>query len=311
MSKSYRTLLVYVMHNVNNMNLREKIKEAKYILFITHTDLDGAGCAIAFNYALQFNEHAPNVERHYIGYDMIDDLVSDRLLENKINYDLIIFADMSPSEHLGKALLEDERVHIIDHHKSRDYLSNNIANVCFDERNSATFLFWQLLHAGNVEVYKHTVNQIDAWDSWKLDSPYRKTGVLLNYYFKKLGIDLFVQSFADFRQFTAEEEIEATGLKIKEETEISEILLTGKLKIDEDKRFFLAIEAKKHYPMGIAVILMRDNTKYDKVEYIEVYTDIDGVKKVSLYSDGKVDVSEIAKKHGGGGHKGAGGYIIK
>jgi nanoRNase/pAp phosphatase (c-di-AMP/oligoRNAs hydrolase) len=32
---------------------------------------------------------------------------------------------------------------------------------------------------------------------------------------------------------------------------------------------------------------------------------------IRLYSNGDVDVSEIAKKYGGGGHKGAGGFVTE
>jgi hypothetical protein len=32
---------------------------------------------------------------------------------------------------------------------------------------------------------------------------------------------------------------------------------------------------------------------------------------IRLYSDGKTDVSEVAKRHGGGGHVGAGGFVTK
>ena len=42
-----------------------------------------------------------------------------------------------------------------------------------------------------------------------------------------------------------------------------------------------------------------------------VWSEKGGVKKISLRSNGRVDVSKIAKRFGGGGHKQAAGFYLK
>lgn len=264
-------------------------------ILITHTDLDGSGCSIIFK------KHYPDIEVQYHNYDTIDD-ISQELLDNKNNYDKIYFADITPSENIGKEMLKDhDKFIFIDHHITREYL---IGKPFYDTSVCATVLTAAYFYPMD-NVYRDFIHAVDAYDSWKLNSPYRDLGLNLNLLFDYYKMDEFVKEFSDMRDININEEIIIEVLKKIERDYLSEKLTQGKIKIDKySNSYFEVYVTEKGGHLGLLV----DDPRFPpECKYIKVININD--KVVGLYSNG-FNVSEIAKVHGGGGHTNAAGYQI-
>lgn len=267
-------------------------------ILITHTDLDGAGCAIIFK------KHYPDIEIEYHDYDTIDE-ISQELWNDRDKYRSIFFADITPNEKYGKLMAGDYKFVFIDHHITREYLSalSDRPNIIYDTGVCAT-----LLTARYLDLYADNyafVAAVDAYDTWKLDSAYRKDGLNLNLLFDYYKMDEFVEEFSDMRDINRNEEIVIEVLRKIERDYLDEKLEQGKIKTDNNGNMYFVVHvAEKGNNIGILI----DDPRFPKeCKYIKVINLNDSV--VGLYSK-DFDVSEIAKSHGGGGHTTAAGYQI-
>lgn len=156
-------------------------------ILITHDDLDGAGCAILFR------RRYPDIEIRYCNYDTIDE-VSEELWNNRDEYDAIFFSDITPNEEYGMKMVGDQKFTLIDHHITREYLKelSDHPNIIYNTEICATYLSMIYLFPGYESEF---IYAIDAYDTWKLDSPYRDYGVDLNLLFNYYGMDNFVKNF--------------------------------------------------------------------------------------------------------------------
>lgn len=264
-------------------------------ILITHDDLDGAGCAIVFKQVY------PDIEIQHHDYKTIDGIAAE-LWINRADYDKIFFADISPSEEIGLAMLEDPKFVIIDHHKTREYL---IGSPFFDINKSGTYLSYEFFHSDiDIPEFVHGVN---AWDIWDLESPFRKLGEDLNLLFGYYGMDVFVCEFKNIRmiwQITDNEKVIVEVLEKLNKDYLAQKKDQAKVKIDPNGNRYLEVHVGEKRS-GLGNLLELDGIP--DVEYLQcIYTN-DGI--VSLYSLG-FDVSEIAKSRGGGGHTRAAGYTI-
>ena len=270
-------------------------------LLITHTDLDGAGCAILFK------RYYPDIEIRYCDYNTIDE-VSEKVWNTRDEYDAIFFADITPDEEYGVKMLCDEKFVLIDHHTTRLYLKHATrGRVVYDTEFCATYLTANYLSDSVIEHggYATFVLGIDAYDTWKLDSPYRNYGVNLNLLFDYYGMDEFVDQFANLRGIT-DKEYEMLEIFHKIEADyLAEKLEQGRIRFDkEGNMYFEVYVSEKGSNIGM---LIDDPGFPEECEYIKSINLNDRV--VGLYS--KIfDVSQVAAMHGGGGHRTAAGYEI-
>lgn len=270
-------------------------------ILVTHTDLDGAGCAIIFN------RYYPDIEIKYCDYNTIDEVASE-LWYRKNKYDAIYFADITPNEEYGTMLLGDPKFTFIDHHITREYLWHTPQdNVIYDTNFCGTYLAANYLDQHILRSWndKNFILAIDAYDTWKLNSPHRRLGVDLNLLFNYYGMDEFVNRFAEMRYFTDEECTILDVLKRIDYDYLAEKLTQGKVKVDKNgNTYFEVYIAEKGGHIGT---LVDDSNFPAECKYIKVINLNDLV--VGLYSK-EFNVSKIAEAHGGGGHVTAAGYTI-
>lgn len=263
-------------------------------ILITHDDLDGAGCAILFKY------HYPDIEVQHHNYGTIDNIAQE-LLNNKDKYDRIYFADITPSEYIGKEMLKDGKFVLIDHHITREYL---LGQPFYDTSVCATVLTAAYFYPMD-NKYNDFIHAVDAYDTWKLNSPYRDLGLYLNLLFDHYKMDEFVKEFSDMRDINRNEEIVIEVLIKIEKDYLAEKLTQGRIEVDNDGNTFFEIYVGER---GVNVGVLVDDPDFPpECEYIKAINLND--MAVGLYSNG-FDVSEIAKACGGGGHTGAAGYQI-
>jgi oligoribonuclease NrnB/cAMP/cGMP phosphodiesterase (DHH superfamily) len=110
-------------------------------ILITHTDLDGTGCAIVFK------KKYPDISIEFRNYDTINTR-AEELYNEKEEYDKIFFADIVPTDkEIGSKIINDDKFVLIDHHITQDYLiGKRTYNIDFcGAYLSAIYLF------GNIE----------------------------------------------------------------------------------------------------------------------------------------------------------------
>ncbi|MDR0453320.1 MAG: phosphoesterase [Deferribacteraceae bacterium] len=261
------------------------------ILHISHNDLDGVGCGILVKAAY------PSVKTIYRGYDelgnMLDSIHS--------GYDMVIVTDLSPSEAILESIAGECELLLIDHHISSETL-NKYPFVIHENGKSATLLTYEKLTSigFDLSAYEDFVCCVNDFDLWKLK---RDDSLRMNLLFILTGISRFEKRFLTepYCGFKAEEEMLIALEEERRNNYIERALKYAEYFTDKDQRK-LAVLFSEMYTSELGnSIISRGLADY--VILINVQR-----KSVSLRSAKDTDISEIAARHGGGGHKNAAGF---
>ncbi len=214
----------------------------------------------------------------------------------------IFFIDIIPDEeNIKKVINENESVIAIDHHKTSESKMNLFKEHSFDNSHSGAVLAWQYFHSKkpvpklllfieDMDIYKWEYPEtsrfiaalalydynFEIWDKISLEAEdseklkdYLSKGEVINVYLKRMADDLVQHA----------QKVDFEGYQVYAANVHHPI-----------KSFVGPILREKHPPFAITWVQEGD------------------VIHVSLRSDDSVDVSEIAKKYGGGGHRAAAGF---
>lgn len=240
--------------------------------------------------------------------------VNDNVKNNLDKYDFIYVVDLNISEELADFIEANykEKIMILDHHLS----CNNMNKYSFIEVNaegkeSGTSLYYKyllnnynndLLNRESTEMLVEHVRTMDIYDFSKTS---KEEAEKLEMIFKIYGKDRFIDKFYnviinDLELYSKEDlnlvELEKERIKrYIEEKDFMEISL-------DNKRVGVVFAERYISELGNYLI-----NKYDYLDYI-VLINMD--KKISYRGNGKVDLSVIAKKFGGGGHVNAAGNCL-
>lgn len=282
----------------------------------THGDLDGAAAAVVARYIFPVDDIEVTACQYGDGPDSIDANVS-RFLKSvgsgEEKADLLLITDICPSEAVceGIEILKDkfDKVKVQDHHGTTawaakyDWMEHDAGN----ERCGAQMLLdWGPASDNFIQSF---VSAVDAYDRWKLDSQHRERGERLNMLYKFLGFHPFLKEFTD--NFTADTDSWLANLMGTLENRLKGTIhaviknqMEGAVHVDKHKRryAFLTLMAPHASEIGHAVL-----DQFPEVDYVVMA--MPGIDAVSMRArDGGVDVSEIAKANGGGGHAAAAGF---
>jgi oligoribonuclease NrnB/cAMP/cGMP phosphodiesterase (DHH superfamily) len=279
---------------------------------LTHTDLDGVGAAVLAKRTI------PNlVSISYVDYDNIDTQLQILLNQKDVTKnDLLLITDISPSlgaaQVLAKHANENLMVKLFDHHDSRSWIAD-FPWATYDVTKCGTSLFYNEVCQLDPQMaaYKDFADSIEAWDIWKLDDPHRARGERLHTLHKFIGTEEFLRIFVEDCNADMNEPfvsmlryIEAKKSKVIKSV-LAATLESPLIRIDSLGRTFMIVFATD-YVSEIAHELL-DHPDYDDLKFVAVYNPI--FETCSLRSrDNETDVSYIAKKLNGGGHKQASGY---
>lgn len=240
--------------------------------------------------------------------------VNDNVKNNLDKYDFIYVVDLNISEELADFIEANykEKIMILDHHLS----CNNMNKYSFIEVNaegkeSGTSLYYKYLlnnynnNLLNRESTKMLVEHVRTMDIYDFSKTSKEEAEKLEMIFKIYGKDRFIDKFYnviinDLELYSKEDlnlvELEKERIKrYIEEKDFMEISL-------DNKRVGIVFAERYISELGNYLI-----NKYDYLDYI-VLINID--KKISYRGNGKVDLSVIAKKFGGGGHINAAGNCL-
>ncbi len=213
----------------------------------------------------------------------------------------VAILDFSFNNATTKKMIEDaEALIVIDHHKSAMVELHDISNTHFDMTKSGAMLAWEFFHPGK-EPPKF-IGYIQDRDLWKWELPYSKEFAA--------AFDMVPFEFEEFEKF---EDDSVFDDAVKRGSYILAYSKTVVKKVCEkaqprkiDGKSILVVNAS-HWMSEIGSRLSPD------CDFAVMwYWDHEAKEtKVSLRAFHEaVDVSEIAKRFGGGGHKKAAGFQL-
>lgn len=277
-------------------------------ILVTHNDFDGVTCAILFKACLP--EGGGDV--YFEDYKTVNGRL--RQVMNDYPDTLIYITDISPendSELIEQ--LDSRSVWLFDHHKTALYLQlHPWARV--DTSMCGAMLFWRWLAAysgreiaANAAKYESLIWHANDYDLWKHESPLSKEINKLLYIY---GRERFIQRFLDTPEPEPLLKEEILMLQLEQEKEdryIQDVIDRGiSPRWDAEGRPFALVFAERYSSqLGHAIL-----AKYPMaIDYVAIVNFLYGT--VGLRSrKGEVDVSDIAKRYGGGGHPGAAGFPL-
>lgn len=267
----------------------------KKIMVICHDDLDGfTGAWAAWK---KLKDKAEYIE---LGYDTKNYDFIFQLKDKEI-----YFVDYCLKIQEMLNLASKNKVVLIDHHISSKETAGLLPGSVFDDKHSAAFLSWEYFHGG--KKVPLIVQYVEDYDIWKFKLPYSKelTTVLNLYSFNFKVWDKLAKMFQD-------------------KTKRKELIKKGRAIVDYQKSLIgeLADKGQEVFFEGHGAIAVNSpilsseigNHIYTKTGKVGIVWSYKGKKApkihVSLRGDGKINLSELAKKYGGGGHKASAGFAI-
>jgi len=265
------------------------------IKLITHTDLDGVGCAILAKYV-----YGDNVDITFADYDEVNNIMEEL---DYTKYESVFMTDLSCDlDYISKL---DK---LIDHHKTALHL-NKYDNCKVEvERSNGVLTCGTSMFADYLEV-KHNfifdihmcwfIDLVQNYDTWAWKEKGIQEANDLNTLFHAMSRDKFIEHILNSEYIFDN----TANMIIECEYNNQDNYIEEKLKqvytveIGGNKCGLVFAE---QYFSALGDVMI-DNG-YDVAIMIDIS---DGT--ISFRSNDKVDVSDIAKKFNGGGHKNASG----
>jgi len=213
----------------------------------------------------------------------------------------VVILDFSYNNATTKALIEQaEELWVIDHHKSNMVELHDISNTHFDMTKSGAMLAWEFFHPGK-ESPKF-INYIQDRDLWQWELAYSKEF--------SAAFDMVPWNFDEYEKF---EDDSVFDDAVKRGSYILAYSKTVIKKVCDKatkrtyKEYDVMVVNSSHWMSEIGATLAKD------CDFAMIwYYDHDAcMYKVSLRAfHDTMDVSEIAKSFGGGGHRKAAGFVL-
>lgn len=249
-------------------------------LVIYHCDNDGFGAAYAC--WLNFGEEAEYISAQY----------NQPLPEIPNGVEEIYIVDISYSREVCDSLASKYKLTILDHHKTAYEILKDTNYAVFDLEHSAAVLVFKYLFP-HKEI-PAILSYVEDYDLWKFQLNKSKE---VNLY-----IDTLVQ-FEEWDEFELSKAIEGgTAIRKFRDRQVNESIKNSNIIEFEGYKVVLLNATENVSTVGNELL-----KKY-KADFSITYRDVGSKRYYSLRSIGDFDVSVIAKKYGGGGHKNASGF---
>lgn len=297
------------------------------IKLFTHTDLDGVGCAVLAKLAF-----GDDVDIEYCGYDDIDDRVRNFICEVRPDeVDAVYITDISVNEETARLIdIADVcpmmSIYLFDHHKTAEHLNKydwaTVTEYDIEQttcKTCGTELFYKyLVDVGYLKgTDKHfnfvwAVTMYDTWQWKELRDSDARMVKEFNDLLYILGRDEFIDRCIRRKRVKGDD---AMILPSKDERMLLDI---RQKEIDayidkKDKEMVgLIIDGKKvgavfadSFVSELGNTLAERHPEYDYISIVDP-----GSYKISYRTiKDDMDVSEVAKLYGGGGHPKAAGCM--
>lgn len=194
------------------------------------------------------------------------------------------------------------RVTAIDHHITAEEIVKKTERFSYAVNHSGAILAWKYFHAGAKPPL--LLRYVEDQDLWKFKLPYTRTISVI--------IELFDYDFRVWNTLAKNMEqpakrkryVEAGSYLLKYVMRMVHHLSGETEKVRIGNQVFWAVNSSVfRSEIGGA---LSESGKSPSL----IWSYKDGAIRVSLRSNGKVDVAEIAKRFGGGGHRAAAGFRL-
>lgn len=285
------------------------------VKLITHSDLDGIGCEILFRYVKGMFDN--NIDVVIAEYNDVNEIVENALneLENG-KYTELFITDLSINNELAKRISDNNmNVKLLDHHPSAEFLNKyKFANVIIESgrgKECGTSLlashYYEYLQHVNIEIVKfiELVRQYDTWE-WRdkynnIDA--KKLNDLLYILGREKFVNLILQKLLNNESLFDE----TTNLILElKQNEINNYINT--------KEKDLIIKKVLGYKVGIIMCDMYLSELGNVLS--EKHPELDFIAIIKQNSIGlrtvkdDINLTDIAKQFGGGGHPKASGFPL-
>ena len=277
------------------------------LLQFTHGDLDGAACAVAAARTFADVERDVRFCQYGDGDDSIDAAVREVLQQESTEKRFLLITDICPSKDVCDEIdrVKDtfEGVLLVDHHETNAWaLDYSWTKIDVDNLMCGARL---LLEGSTVpdELLLDFVYAVDAYDRWQLQSEHRARGEALNRLYWFLGPDRFVREFEANPGADRDTWLSKVAPVLRDQENHNVSKLSAQFKKDSDGRKIGFLVTSENVSKAGNVFL----TRYPELEYVVVAVPRSNVISLRSRDDG-VNVADIAKEHGGGGHAAAAGF---
>ncbi len=189
---------------------------------------------------------------------------------------------------------------VIDHHKSAVVELHDISNAVFDMNHSGAMLAWKYFHPGK-DAPKF-IEYIEDRDLWKWELPYSKEF--------SAAFDMVPFDFEEFETFeddsVFDDAVKRGSYILAYSKTVIKKVCENAVERNYDGKKVLVVNAS-HWMSEIGSHLS-PNCDFAMIWFYDHEANCTKVSMRSFHD--YIDVSEIAKKHGGGGHKKAAGFIL-
>jgi len=288
------------------------------VKLFTHTDLDGAGCAIIAKMTYM------DVDIEFCDYDNVNEKIENFYIGSvKNNYDKVFITDISVNEEVANIIeyYKDANyypeIKLFDHHKTAEWLNKyEWASVSewleSDVKNSGTSMLNNYLknHPYDKAIYNFA-EKVRQYDTWEWKTKYSDIEPkLINDLFQIQGRDLFIHNV--IYQFNRNEEFTLSeGDRL--------LLKSNQDKIDKyinERGKILITKTLNGHKVGIVFAEQYQselgNTLSEKHPELDYMVIINPSKSISYRTIKEgVDLSVIASFYGGGGHPYASGSLFR
>lgn len=268
------------------LQVREGAKNMKYVLYHSKC-YDGFGAAWAAWKALGDSAKYIPVSYGYPPPEMPD-------------AEHVYIVDFSyPADVLLRLVQEVGPVTVIDHHKTAKEALESVLgahshlHTIFDMEKSGALLTWEYFHKTDAPALIKHISDRDLW-KFELDGSAKIHKALVS-----LPMDFKVWDSLDMEQ-------------LKKEGEIAERLYTQLVDNIVESAWLMEMDGHEIPVVNTSIAWSEVghalNTRFPGAPFAASFTVFDTQVMWSLRSQGDFDVSAVAKKFGGGGHKNSAGF---
>lgn len=258
-----------------------------------HDDNDGFGAAFAA--WLRLKDNATYIPVQY--GEPVPEIPSSTML--------LYILDFSYKREICEQLAKKYVVHILDHHKTAEKELEGLKYAQFDMTKSGCMMSWEFFHdkADPPDLLEY----VQDYDLWKFKLPYSEEINLCidslprdfvtwqntsnrNFFNAALDRGRYIKSFRDKQVDAAVKRAFVTHMELPGSEEPVDVVISNATDYISQVGHALL----KAFPEAVFSMTYYDNATN---------------RVWSLRSEGDFDVSEVANKFGGGGHKNAAGFV--
>lgn len=261
-------------------------------IFVIYHKTDADGFGACWSAWLKLKNKAT-----YLGFDYLNEFPLD------LSHKTIYLLDVSLNPEKVKILKKNNnKIILIDHHLSSFKLKNIVDDFNVEINHSAAVLTFKYFF--KKKRVPKLLRYIEDQDIWRFKLPHSRE---IN-----IVIDLLENNFKKWNKFSKDLEKPS---KFKEVVKKGKQLLEYQKYLINDitsKAVLVEFEGYKVMAVNTPILISEvGNALCKKYPPFSIIWSVNGKKKkISLRSDGTLDVSKIAEKYGGGGHRGAASFIL-